>query len=71
MEIANATRQDIDDDDDIQPLAVQLGTHVDNIRANLEQTDGLMPQLARGRAALRAVLLRHLDLRRYEQVVLG
>lgn len=62
---------EIDDDDDIQPLAVQLGTHVDNIRANLEQTDGLMPQLARSRAALRAVLLRHLDLRRYEQVVLG
>ncbi|KAG6039809.1 hypothetical protein E4U39_007522 [Claviceps sp. Clav50 group G5] len=58
-------------DDDIQPLAVQLGTHVDNIRANLEQTDNLMPQLAKSRAALRAVLLRHLDMRVYEQVVLG
>ncbi|KAG5925625.1 hypothetical protein E4U53_003264, partial [Claviceps sorghi] len=62
---------DILHDDDIQPLAVQLGTHVDNIRANLEQTDHLTPQLARSRAALRAVLLRHLDLRQYEQVVLG
>ncbi|KAG6017006.1 hypothetical protein E4U43_002579 [Claviceps pusilla] len=62
---------DILHDDDIQPLAVQLGTHVDNIRANLEQTDQLTPQLARSRAALRAVLLRHLDLRLYEQVVLG
>ncbi|KAG5975259.1 hypothetical protein E4U58_001417 [Claviceps cyperi] len=58
-------------DDDIQPLAVQLGTHVDNIRANFEQTDGLMPQVAKSRAALRAVLLRHLDMRLYEQVVLG
>ncbi|KAG6051209.1 hypothetical protein E4U17_006265 [Claviceps sp. LM77 group G4] len=58
-------------DDDIQPLAVQLGTHVDNIRANLEQTDDLMPQLTKSRAALRAVLLRHLDMRVYEQVVLG
>ncbi|KAG6255013.1 hypothetical protein E4U49_007206 [Claviceps purpurea] len=58
-------------DDDIQPLAVQLGTHVDNIRANFEQTDNLMPQLAKSRAALRAVLLRHLDMRVYEQVVLG
>ncbi|KAG5912792.1 hypothetical protein E4U42_001826 [Claviceps africana] len=62
---------DILHDDDIQPLSVQLGTHVDNIRANLEQTDHLTPQLARSRAALRAVLLRHLDLRQYEQVVLG
>ncbi|KAG6111575.1 hypothetical protein E4U31_004230 [Claviceps sp. LM219 group G6] len=58
-------------DDDIQPLAVQLGTHVDNIRANLEQTDNLIPQLAKSKAALRAVLLRHLDMRAYEQVVLG
>ncbi|KAG5969896.1 hypothetical protein E4U55_001931, partial [Claviceps digitariae] len=62
---------DILHDDDIQPLAVQLGTHVDNIRANLEQTDHLAPHLARSRAALRAVLLRHLDPRLYEQVVLG
>ncbi|KAK2597997.1 hypothetical protein QQS21_005913 [Conoideocrella luteorostrata] len=59
------------DDNDIQPLVVQLGDHVDNIRANLEQTDKIMPQLARSRAALRAVLLRHLDLRRYEEAVLG
>ncbi|KAG5945438.1 hypothetical protein E4U59_005789 [Claviceps monticola] len=58
-------------DDDIQPLAVQLGTHVDNIRANFEQTDNLMPQLAKTKAALRAVLLRHLDIRVYEQAVLG
>ncbi|KAG5967353.1 hypothetical protein E4U57_000936 [Claviceps arundinis] len=58
-------------DDDIQPLAVQLGTHVDNIRANLEQTDNLIPQLAKSKTALRAVLLRHLDMRAYEQVVLG
>ncbi|KAG5948630.1 hypothetical protein E4U60_001287 [Claviceps pazoutovae] len=58
-------------DDGIQPLAVQLGTHVDNIRANFEQTDNLMPQLAKSKAALRAVLLRHLDMRVYEQVVLG
>ncbi|QUC16538.1 uncharacterized protein UV8b_00779 [Ustilaginoidea virens] len=58
-------------DDDLHPLAVQLGSHVDSVRANLEQVDGIVPQLASSRAALRAVLLKHLDLRQYEQAILG
>lgn len=41
------------------------------MRANLQQTDGILPQLARSRAALRAVLLQHLDQGQYERVVLG
>ncbi|PNY26116.1 Uncharacterized protein TCAP_03951 [Tolypocladium capitatum] len=59
------------DDDDLRVLAVQLGGHVDSMRANLQQTDGVLPQLARSRAALQAVLLRHLDQSQYERVVLG
>ncbi|KAK8920415.1 hypothetical protein H634G_02423 [Metarhizium anisopliae BRIP 53293] len=61
----------IQDDDEIHPLVVQLGDHVDSIRGNLEQTEGILPLLARSKASLRAVLLKHLDQRAYEQVVLG
>ncbi|PHH71852.1 hypothetical protein CDD83_5083 [Cordyceps sp. RAO-2017] len=60
-----------DNDDGPHRLAVQLGDHVDALRANLRQTAGLAPRLARGRAALQAVLLRHLDRAQYERVLLG
>ncbi|POR31723.1 Uncharacterized protein TPAR_08076, partial [Tolypocladium paradoxum] len=59
------------DDEELRPLAVQLGGHVDSMRSNLQQTDGILPQLARSRAALQAVLLQHLDQSQYERVVLG
>ncbi|KHO01842.1 AT hook, DNA-binding motif protein [Metarhizium album ARSEF 1941] len=58
-------------DDEIHPLAMQLGDHVDSIRGNLEQTEGILPLLASSKATLRAVLLKHLDQRAYEQAVLG
>ncbi|KAG8417643.1 hypothetical protein J3458_005136 [Metarhizium acridum] len=61
----------IQHDDEIHPLVVQLGDHVDSIRGNLEQTEGILPLLARSKASLRAVLLRYLDQRAYEHVVLG
>jgi hypothetical protein len=63
--------QDIQPDDDMHSLAVQLGEHVDSIRANLEQTEGILPLVTRGSAALRAVLLKYLDQRAYEQAILG
>ncbi|TWU78862.1 hypothetical protein ED733_007588 [Metarhizium rileyi] len=61
----------IRDDDEIHPLAMQLGDHVNSIRENLEQTEGILPSVARSRALLRAVLLKHVDQRLYEQAVLG
>lgn len=55
----------------LEPIALQLADHVESIRGNLQQTDGLTPQLSRTKAALQDVLQRYLDEGTYEQVVLG
>lgn len=49
----------------------QLAGHVESIRANMRPVEGLIPQLARGRAELQAVLLGHLTSEQYEEVILG
>ncbi|RSL42862.1 hypothetical protein CEP53_011973 [Fusarium sp. AF-6] len=58
-------------DTPLEPLALQLAGHVESIRGNLQQADGVAPQLARTKAALQDVLHRYLDHGAYEQVVLG
>ncbi|KAJ6441835.1 kinetochore protein fta7 [Purpureocillium lavendulum] len=71
---ANLAAQDPllrDKGEDVAPLVLQLGGHVESMRANLAQADGLVPQLERGRGALLAALLGHLDRDQYERVVLG
>ncbi|VTT62311.1 unnamed protein product [Fusarium fujikuroi] len=55
----------------LEPIALQLADHVESIRGNLQQADGLTPQLSRTKAALQDVLQRYLDEVTYEQVVLG
>ncbi|KAF4436917.1 cylicin II [Fusarium acutatum] len=55
----------------LEPIALQLTDHVESIRGNLQQADGLTPQLSRTKAALQDVLQRYLDEGTYEQVVLG
>ncbi|KAF5588218.1 cylicin II [Fusarium pseudocircinatum] len=55
----------------LEPIALQLADHVESIRGNLQQADGLTPQLSRTKAALQDVLQRYLDEGTYEQVVLG
>ncbi|KAH7143683.1 CENP-Q, a CENPA-CAD centromere complex subunit-domain-containing protein [Dactylonectria macrodidyma] len=58
-------------DAELEPLGLQLAGHVDSIRGNLQQGDGIAPQLARTRAALQDVLMRYLDQNAYAQVILG
>ncbi|KAM5345627.1 hypothetical protein ACJ41O_011488 [Fusarium nematophilum] len=58
-------------DTPLEPLALQLAGHVESIRGNLQQADGVTPQLGRTRAALQDVLQRYLDRESYEQVLLG
>ncbi|KAF4955171.1 hypothetical protein FGADI_4753 [Fusarium gaditjirri] len=58
-------------DTPLEPIALQLADHVESIRGNLQQADGLTPQLSRTKAALQDVLQRYLDEGSYEQVVLG
>jgi hypothetical protein len=66
----NSQKQDIVDTP-LEPIALQLADHVESIRGNLQQADGLTPQLSRTKAALQDVLQRYLDEGAYEQVVLG
>ncbi|SPJ90337.1 related to cylicin II [Fusarium torulosum] len=58
-------------DTPLEPLAIQLAGHVESIRSNLQQADGVTPQLNSTKAALQDVLHRYLDNESYEQVVLG
>ncbi|TFA99434.1 hypothetical protein CCMA1212_008784 [Trichoderma ghanense] len=58
-------------DPELKALALQLSDHMESIKTNLQQVDGIVPQLARGRAALQDVLFRYLSQEQYERVVLG
>lgn len=44
---------------------------MESIKSNLQQTDGLLPQLATSKAALRGVLCQHLTQAQYEKVLFG
>lgn len=70
LTILNTCPQDMTDPE-LEPLGLQLAGHVDSIRGNLQQGDGIAPQLARTRAALQDVLMRYLDQNAYAQVILG
>ncbi|EHK15513.1 uncharacterized protein TRIVIDRAFT_164757 [Trichoderma virens Gv29-8] len=58
-------------DPELKSLALQLSDHMESIKSNLQQADGIVPQLARSRAALQDVLFRQLSQEQYERVVLG
>ncbi|WZH42518.1 CENP-Q a CENPA-CAD centromere complex subunit-domain-containing protein [Fusarium acuminatum] len=58
-------------DTPLEPLAIQLAGHVESIRSNLQQAEGVTPQLNSTKAALQDVLHRYLDSESYEQVVFG
>ncbi|KAF5673023.1 cylicin ii [Fusarium heterosporum] len=55
----------------LEPVVLQLAGHVESIRGNLQQAEGVTPQLGRTKAVLQDVLHRYLDSESYEQVVLG
>ncbi|KAK1242121.1 hypothetical protein MKX07_000107 [Trichoderma sp. CBMAI-0711] len=59
------------EDPALKALALQLSDHMESIKTNLQQADGIVPQLARSRAALQDVLFRHLSQEQYDHVVLG
>ncbi|KAM0512707.1 hypothetical protein ACHAPE_008587 [Trichoderma viride] len=59
------------DDPELKSLALQLSDHMESIKNNLQQTDGIVPQLARSKAALQDVLFKQLGQEQYERIVLG
>ncbi|KAI0125033.1 CENP-Q, a CENPA-CAD centromere complex subunit-domain-containing protein, partial [Xylariales sp. AK1849] len=59
------------EDEELGGLAAQLGNHMESMRGNLQQIDGVAPAIAESRAALRMALLPHLDRDSFEHVLLG
>jgi hypothetical protein len=57
--------------EDLTLLASQIGSHMESMRGNLQQIEGVAPAVTEGQAALRMTLLPHLDKGSYEQVLLG
>lgn len=68
--VNSVSLQDLEDPE-LKSLALQLSDHMESIKNNLQQTDGVVPQLARSRAALQDVLFKQLGQEQYERVVLG
>ncbi|WQF82453.1 Putative centromere protein Q [Colletotrichum destructivum] len=56
---------------ELRELAGQVSSHMESMRNNLQQIDGVLPQIVRSRAALQDVLFKHLDQPSYENVLLG
>ncbi len=52
-------------------LGQQIGSHMESMRSNLGQIEGVVPAIARSRAALQGLLCEHLDPEQFEQVMLG
>ncbi|ETS78685.1 hypothetical protein PFICI_08538 [Pestalotiopsis fici W106-1] len=59
------------EDEELLGLTGQLGNHMESMRGNLQQIEGVAPAIAQGRAALKLALMPHLDQDTFEQVVLG
>lgn len=59
------------EDDELRGLAAQVGSHMESMRANLQQIDGVVPQIVKSRAALQDVLFKHLDQQSFENVLFG
>ncbi|KAI1858887.1 uncharacterized protein JN550_012346 [Neoarthrinium moseri] len=61
----------LDEDQDLKGAVEQLGNHIESMRGNLQQVQGVLPAIADSGAALRLALLPHLDQESYERVLLG
>jgi hypothetical protein len=59
------------DNEELKGIAGQIGNHMESLRGNLQQIDGIVPAIAAGRAALRTALLPHFNQTLFEQVLLG
>lgn len=67
---ANLMAQDLKEKD-LVAISQQIGNHMESLRSNLQQIDGVLPAIVKSRAALQGVLHQHLDPAQYEQAVLG
>ncbi|QSZ33356.1 hypothetical protein DSL72_002944 [Monilinia vaccinii-corymbosi] len=56
---------------DLEGIAKSINGHVDSIKGNLQQVEGMTEAMAKSKASVQAVLFNHLDLEQYNDVVLG
>ncbi|CAK7228672.1 hypothetical protein SBRCBS47491_006985 [Sporothrix bragantina] len=56
---------------DLSTTAAQLSSHMDSMKANLQQIDGVVPAIIQSKAALQHVLHERLDPLQYERILLG
>ncbi|KAK8086544.1 hypothetical protein PG994_001518 [Apiospora phragmitis] len=61
----------LESNDELRGLAHQIGNHMESMRSNLQQVEGVAPAIADSRAALKMVLMPNLDPAAYEKVLLG
>ncbi len=52
-------------------MATQLGSHMESLKGNLQQVDGVVAAITQSRAALQHVLEQRLEPRQYEGILLG
>jgi hypothetical protein len=48
-----------------------MGNHLESMRGNLQQIEGIIPAMTKSKAALHEVLLRYLDPAQCDAVLLG
>ncbi|KAL1896849.1 hypothetical protein Sste5346_004483 [Sporothrix stenoceras] len=58
-------------DKDLSTVAAQLSNHMDSLKSNLQQIDGVLPAIVQSKAALQHVLHERLEPEMYERVLLG
>lgn len=58
-------------DEELSGVATQIANHMESMRSNLQQVDGVVPAIAKSQGLLRAALQAHLDQEQLESVILG
>ncbi|KAJ2979268.1 hypothetical protein NUW58_g7244 [Xylaria curta] len=58
-------------DEEMLSLAGQINNHMDSMRGNLEQIDGILPAIAESHALLRTALQPQFDQKQLENIMLG
>lgn len=63
--------KDGEEDEELKGLAAQIASHMESMRGNLQQIDGVVPAIERSQGLLRAALQSRLDREVLENVILG
>lgn len=58
-------------DEEVEGLARQIANHMESMKGNFGQVEGVVDQIGKGKAALQGVLGKYLGVEAYESVVLG